>query len=71
MKLKNLMNTNALKNGPRKVKPAKFAELGINLLNNKRKHSYFKAAKHQNSEYIEITENMTSVNNKGNSDLFK
>lgn len=37
MKLKSLMSTNAIKNQPRKTKPAKFGDIGMHLLNNKRK----------------------------------
>lgn len=65
MKLKNLMSTNATRNNKPKIKHTKFADLGVSLLNNKRKRSYFNSSKHQNSEYIEINDKISAIQNKG------
>lgn len=59
------MNTNAIRNNMRKVKHPKFSDIGMNFMNNKRKKSHFNVSKHQNSEYIELTDNISSINNKG------
>ena len=64
MKLKNLMDTNAMKNYPRKVKQAKFADIGANLLNNKKKNQ-MASNLNQNSELIELTNNISTLGNKG------
>lgn len=53
-----------IQNQPRKGKNAKFGDIGMSLLNNKRKKSLLNSSKHQNSEYVEMN-NMSSLQNKG------
>jgi len=65
MKLKNIMNANCIQNNTKKVKQAKFGDIGMHLINNKRKKSYFNNSKHQNSEYIEIMNDISGIHNKG------
>ena len=65
------MDSNAMKNYPRKVKQAKFADIGVNLLNNKKKN-HINSNINQNSECIELANNISTLgNNKGNLEVLK
>lgn len=64
MKLRNLINNNLYntKNG----KYPKFADIGINFLQGKKKKHELNTSKHQNSEYIDIQTNFSWAQNKEN-----
>ena len=63
MKLKNLMSTNSIRPTTRKVKPAKFGDIGMNLWNKKK--SYLNT-NFENSHMIEFSNNLSTLrDNKG------
>jgi len=59
MKLKNLMDSNTAKNHPKKIKQAKFADIGVSFLNKKKIHGNI--GNHQHSELIELSNNISSI----------
>lgn len=65
MKLRNLINNN-LYNGKKGGKMPKFEQIGMSLLNGKRKKSHLNSSKHQNSEYVDIHSNLSCLQNKEN-----
>jgi hypothetical protein len=58
MKLRNLINNN-LYNTKKGSKMPKLGEIGMSLLHGKRKKSQLNISKHQNSEYIDIQNNLS------------
>ena len=65
MKLKDLVNTKAMRNDTRRVKHPKFGEIDVNFQTSKRNKSFLNFSKHQSSEYIEVVHPDATVQNKG------
>lgn len=65
MKLKDLVNTKAIRNDTRKIKHPKFGEIDLNFQTSKRNKSFLNFSKHQSSEYIEVLNAEAAVQNKG------
>lgn len=64
MKLRNLINHNLYNH--KKGKYPKLGDIGLGLFNGKRKKSHLNSSKHQNSEYIDIQNNLSGIQNKEN-----
>jgi hypothetical protein len=60
MKLKNFMDHHTKKDAKRSKQP-KFADIGINLLSKKKNLQPSTGIQHQNSELIELNNNMSGI----------